>query len=66
MTVRLPPHKHCLNFEEPIPEDKDYCSEECMVRSKVKEKQGSRKMLIFYVVAAIALIAIWILSMVRF
>jgi predicted nucleic acid-binding Zn ribbon protein len=66
VAVRLPPHKHCLNCEDPIPEDRDYCSEECMVTHKVKQKQGSRKMLLFYVAAAIALVAIWILSMIKF
>ncbi len=66
MVVRLPPHKHCLNCEEPIPEDRDYCNEECMVKSKVKEKQGSRKMMIFYILAAIALVAIWLLSFIKF
>jgi predicted nucleic acid-binding Zn ribbon protein len=55
-----------LNCEEPIPEDRDYCSEQCMVESKVKQKRGSRKMLLFYVVAAIALIAIWVFSFVKF
>lgn len=66
MAVRLPPHKHCLNCEDPIPEDRDYCSEECLVKSKIKEKRGSRKMLLFYVAAAVALLAIWFFSFVRF
>jgi predicted nucleic acid-binding Zn ribbon protein len=65
MAVHLPPHKHCLNCEGPIPESKDYCSEECMIRHKVKEKSGSRKMKLFYVVAAVALVAIWVLSFVK-
>jgi predicted nucleic acid-binding Zn ribbon protein len=65
MAVHLPPHKHCLNCEDPIPETKDYCSEECMIKSKINKKRGSRKMMMFYVVAAIALVAIWILSFVK-
>jgi predicted nucleic acid-binding Zn ribbon protein len=66
MAVTLPPHKHCPNCEGPIPETKDYCSEECMVKSQINKKRGSRKMLVFYIVAAIALVAIWVLSFVRF
>lgn len=65
MTVHLPPHKHCLNCEGPIPETKDYCSEECMINSKIKEKSGSRKMKFFYVVAAVVLVALWVLSFVK-
>ncbi len=66
MAVRLPPHKHCLNCEDPIPEDRDYCSEECMVQHKTRGKQGSRKMALFYVAAAIVLILLWVLTFVRF
>ncbi len=65
MPVRLPPHKHCLNCEDPIPEDRDYCSEECMLEHGLKKKQGSRKMTLFYVGAAIALLLLWVLSFVK-
>jgi len=67
MPVSLPPHKHCLNCENPIPESGDnYCSEQCMIDHKLKDKRGSRKMILFYVLAAIALIAVWVISFVRF
>lgn len=66
MPVRLPPHKHCLNCDDPIPEDSDYCSEECMVEHKVKQKQGSRKMLLFYVVAGVVLVLLWVFTFVKF
>ena len=62
MPVHLPPHKHCLGCDDPIPEDKDYCSEECMITHKVKEKRGSARMKLFYIVAAAILILLWIVS----
>jgi predicted nucleic acid-binding Zn ribbon protein len=67
MVVRLPPHKHCLNCEEPIPEEGiDYCSEQCMVEHKVKTKKGSRKMTLFYIAAAVALLVLWLLTFIKF
>jgi predicted nucleic acid-binding Zn ribbon protein len=62
MPVHLPPHKHCLHCDEPIPEDRDYCSDECMVAHKVKTKRGSAKMKIFYIAAAAVLVLLWIVS----
>ena len=66
MVVRLPPHKHCPNCDDPIPEEENYCSEQCMVDHKIKEKKGSRKMTYFYIAAAAALIALWVLTLVKF
>ena len=60
--VHLPPHKHCLNCDEPIPEDKDYCNEECMISHKIKEKRGSTRMKIFYIGAVVALVLLWVAS----
>jgi predicted nucleic acid-binding Zn ribbon protein len=62
MPVHLPPHKHCPGCNDPIPEDKEYCSEECMVAHKVKEKRGSTRMKLFYIVAAAILVLLWVIS----
>lgn len=62
MPVHLPPHKHCLSCDDPIPEDKDYCSEECMIAHKVKQKRGSTRMKLFYLVAAAILVLLWVIS----
>jgi predicted nucleic acid-binding Zn ribbon protein len=37
-----------------------------MVEHKVKEKKGSRKMLLFYIAAAVALILLWVFTFVKF
>ncbi|MBI0583014.1 MAG: DUF2116 family Zn-ribbon domain-containing protein [Methanomassiliicoccus sp.] len=64
MSVRLPPHSHCLNCEEPVPEGEQYCSEKCMVESKVKQKQSSVRNKLFYVIAAVALVLLWLFTFV--
>lgn len=65
MSVRLPPHKHCPNCEDPIPEDRDYCSQECMLEHETKQRRGSRKMTLFYVAAGLILVLLWAFSFVK-
>ncbi|MDW5562292.1 MAG: DUF2116 family Zn-ribbon domain-containing protein [Methanomassiliicoccus sp.] len=62
MPVHLPPHKHCLYCDDPISEDKDYCSDDCMIAHKVKEKHSSTRMKLFYIIAVAALVLLWIVS----
>lgn len=63
-SVRLPPHRHCKNCKEPIPEDRWYCSQECEAAGRINEKGTSRKNLLFYGLAIAAVIALWLISVV--
>ena len=58
MAATLPPHSHCFYCDNPIPEGEEFCSEECMNALKAKRKKESRRMLYFYVGAAIAFMII--------
>jgi predicted nucleic acid-binding Zn ribbon protein len=58
MPASLPPHSHCINCDEPIPEGEDFCSEECKKELMDKRKKNSRNMAFFYIGAAIAFMII--------
>jgi len=58
MTVGLPPHSHCWNCDAPIPEGERFCSPECEKELMTKRKKSSRKMLIFYLGAAVVFMII--------
>jgi predicted nucleic acid-binding Zn ribbon protein len=62
MTVRLPPHKHCPNCDDPIAEDQDYCSEECRTTSQSKRTKTNRRNMLFYIIAIAVLIGVWLIS----
>lgn len=58
MAASLPPHSHCFYCDDPIPEGEEFCSKECKKSLMDKRKKTSRKMLIFYVGAAVAFMII--------
>lgn len=60
MSVRLPPHRHCPQCDDPIPEDREFCSEECREEQVAKKRRNSRRMLLFYIAAIIGLMALWV------
>jgi predicted nucleic acid-binding Zn ribbon protein len=64
MTVRLPPHSHCLECDDPVEEGVEYCSDECRERSAIKKKRSGSRMKLFYVIAGAALILFWIVAFV--
>ncbi|MGB9881451.1 MAG: DUF2116 family Zn-ribbon domain-containing protein [Methanomassiliicoccales archaeon] len=62
MPLPLPPHTHCLNCEDPIPEDQDFCSEECKNSYHQRARKEKRRMMYFYIFAIIAVIGIGLVS----
>jgi predicted nucleic acid-binding Zn ribbon protein len=58
MAATLPPHSHCFYCDDPIPEGEQFCSEDCKNALRTKRKKESRRMLFFYVGAAIAFMII--------
>ena len=50
------PHKHCPVCNRMMPEDQDYCSEECRLIA-TKEKKGSKKKIALFVIIYVAVIA---------
>ncbi|MCQ5375340.1 MAG: DUF2116 family Zn-ribbon domain-containing protein [Methanomassiliicoccales archaeon] len=58
----LPPHTHCLNCDNPIPEDQDFCSEKCKDAYQERMKKERRRIMYFYVAAIIAIIGIGLIS----
>lgn len=62
MVVRLPPHRHCPNCNEPIPEDQQYCSERCETEVVGRKKREERRNLYFYIIAIVAIVALWLVT----
>ncbi|MBC7108057.1 MAG: DUF2116 family Zn-ribbon domain-containing protein [Methanomassiliicoccales archaeon] len=62
MPQPLPPHTHCLNCDDPIPEDQDFCSEKCKDSYQERIKKERRRMMYFYIVAIVAIIGIGLIS----
>lgn len=60
MSIRLPEHSHCLTCGDPIPADEKYCSDECQQEQEVKERKNKRRNLAFYIIATVAIVAIWL------
>ena len=61
MTLRLPPHSHCLECEDPIDEEESFCSEGCRLSYERKESVRKRKMMTFYIIVIILILAFsWI------
>jgi len=58
MPERLPPHSHCLNCEVPIAEDEIFCSDKCKVVHDGKARKEKRRMMYFYLIAIVAIVAI--------
>ncbi len=59
------PHKHCPRCKEMIPEDEEYCSEECKAIVESKDKKGKKTIFIFIGIYAVVLV-VMILFMVLF
>jgi predicted nucleic acid-binding Zn ribbon protein len=64
MTVRLPPHSHCLECDDPVAVGDEYCSEECRQHSVAKKRKSGNRMKLFYVIAGAVLILFWLLAFV--
>lgn len=62
MNVRLPEHSHCLHCGDPVPADATYCSDECRQERETTKRRADRRMWLFYIVAIIAVVGIWIYS----
>ncbi len=60
MKVHLPEHSHCLACGDPVPAEKSYCSEECRQEQEAKENKNKRRNLMFYIVAIVAVAAVWL------
>ena len=63
MSLRLPPHSHCMECEEPIDEGETFCSEECERAYKGREAQRKRRMPMWYLAAFAAITIITSLSL---
>ena len=64
MSVALPQHRHCVHCSAPIPEDQIYCSEECKNAHEGRKKKSDRKLMVFYIVAMVAITLIWVFAFV--
>jgi predicted nucleic acid-binding Zn ribbon protein len=64
MTVRLPPHSHCLECDDPVEEGIEYCSDRCREKSAAKKKKSSTRMWLFYAIAGTALVLFWVIAFV--
>ncbi|HHT75298.1 MAG TPA: DUF2116 family Zn-ribbon domain-containing protein [Methanomassiliicoccaceae archaeon] len=62
MSIRLPEHSHCMNCGDPTPSDEPYCSDECQREQEAKERRNRQRNLIFYIVAIVAIAAVWLFS----
>jgi len=60
MSVRLPPHAHCVNCENPIPEDEKFCSEECEQAFLGRSKKEKNKNALFYILVLGSFVLVWI------
>lgn len=58
MALKLPPHSHCLECEEPIDEGETFCSEGCRSRYEERERLRKRKMMMFYLAAFILIMVV--------
>ncbi len=63
MPERLPPHSHCVQCDNPIPEGETYCSEECRNAKSVVDNKSSRRNWIFIVVVVVILVALSVASL---
>jgi len=54
----LPEHSHCLYCDEPVDEGQEYCSEECKAKAEGEARKERNKNLLFFGLAAVAIIAI--------
>jgi len=62
MNIRLPEHYHCINCDNPMPTDEEFCSEKCLQEKEAGEKRARRQTMFFYAIAIVALIALWVWS----
>jgi predicted nucleic acid-binding Zn ribbon protein len=62
MKVHLPEHSHCLACGDPVPANELYCSEECRQEQEAKKRKNKQRNLLFYIVAIVAIVAVWIYS----
>lgn len=62
MSIRLPEHSHCLTCGNPVPAEESYCSEECQMEQEAKERKNRQRNLAFYIIAIVAIVAIWLYS----
>lgn len=65
MPERLPPHTHCINCDDPIPEGKKFCSEQCETKYKSKAKKESRRGIYFMILIGIIIVAVALLFILR-
>lgn len=54
------PHKHCPVCNKMIPEDEDYCSEECRMIATKEEKGSKKKIIIFVVIYIVVIVAMFL------
>ena len=65
MPERLPPHTHCINCNDPIPEGKQFCSEQCEKEFKALAKKDSRRSTYFIIIIGIIIVAVALLFTLR-
>jgi len=56
MPERLPPHTHCIQCDNPVPEGEEYCSEECKATYQKRMKDGTRRSWIFFAVVVVIMV----------
>lgn len=56
--TRLPEHSHCRFCGDPIPFGDEYCDDECRKGYADREAADKRRDMMFYVTAAVAIVAL--------
>ncbi|NLI74422.1 MAG: DUF2116 family Zn-ribbon domain-containing protein [Euryarchaeota archaeon] len=62
MKVHLPDHSHCMNCGDPVIFGKEFCSSQCQLEREGEKKRVRRRNLIFYIVAIVAILFVWLYS----
>lgn len=62
MALRLPPHSHCRVCEEIVPEDVEFCSEECEREQKAEDFSQRQRSITSFVVIIFVMLGVFALS----
>lgn len=62
MNIRLPEHSHCKYCGDPIRFGEEYCNDQCRSALIAREAGEVRKERLFYVGAALSVVAIFVIA----
>ncbi len=64
MALRLPPHSHCRICEDIVPEDEEFCSEECAKEQKARDYAQRQRGFTSFAVILLVMLGVFGLSLI--